>query len=210
MDAIGTIPYKGVKINIYQDEDAESPDNWGNKDVFLVAFHRDFWVQRDGFGKEVCIQLATGEEKGERAKEIEKEYHWFGLEAYIHGGVSLALSYEGNFVDRQWDVSQLGLVFVSKKEARSRKKAKEIAESLIETWNNYLSGQVYGYMIETGEGEQGGCWGFYGDWEKSGLLEEAKGEVDEIIREKTEKHVKKIKAMIRQGVSLEKREPLAI
>jgi hypothetical protein len=32
----------------------------------------------------------------------------------------LALSHEGNFPDRQWDVSRLGLVFAAKKEARAQ------------------------------------------------------------------------------------------
>jgi len=77
--------------------------------------------------------------------------------------VVLALSHEGNFPDRQWDVSQLGAVLISKKEARSRKKAKELVQALIETWNQYLSGDIWGYIIEDKNGEVvGSCWGFYG------------------------------------------------
>ena len=53
---------------------------------------------------------------GHYVKELEKKYHIFGLEAYIHSGVVLALSSECNFSDRQWDVLQLGAVFVARKE----------------------------------------------------------------------------------------------
>ena len=209
-EKIKTIPYKGAKINIYQDNVVDGPDSWEDEGLFLVGFHRDFCVQRNGFDEDVCRELITGEIESEEAREIAKKYYYFGLEAYIHSGVVLALSYEGNFPDRRWDVSQLGLVFVSKKETKSRKRAKELAEGLIKDWNDYLSGNVYGYMIETSEGERGGCWGFYGDWETSGLLEEARREADEAIRERKNRHFKKLKAMIRQGVSLEKREPLII
>ena len=31
----------GCTVTLYTDPDAESPDGWGNEDVFLVAFHRD-------------------------------------------------------------------------------------------------------------------------------------------------------------------------
>jgi len=111
-------------------------------------------------------------EPDEEAKRYIKEYHIFGLEAYIHSGVVLALSHEGNFCDRQWDVSQLGLVFVSKKEARTRDKARTLALGLIETWNDYLSGNVYGYVIEDAQGTHfDSCLGYSGDYEKYCLVE---------------------------------------
>ena len=68
------------------------------------------------------------ETETERLGELNKKYFYFGLEAYIHSGVVLALSHEGNFPDRQWDVSQLGLVFVAKTEAKTREKARKLAE----------------------------------------------------------------------------------
>ena len=99
-----------------------------------------------------------------------KDYHIFGLEAYIHSGVVLALSREGNFPDRQWDVSQLGLVFVSKKEWKTRAKAREAALGLIEYWNSCLSGEVYGFVIEDSEGGTlDSCWGFFGDYDENCL-----------------------------------------
>jgi hypothetical protein len=34
---------------------------------------------------------------------------------------------------------------------------------MVETWNQYLSGDVYGFIIEDGEGtDVDSCWGFYG------------------------------------------------
>lgn len=196
METLAKIPYKGYNINVYQDNDTESPDNFGDESVFLVAFHRDFTVDRKGFDRDTCVEFS---ENGS------KEYHVFGLEAYIHSGVSLALSQEGKFPDRQWDVSQLGLVFVSKKETRYKTKAGKIAQNLIELWNDYLSGNVYGYMVEKDDNEFGGVWGFYGDYETSGLIDNAKVDIDREIKNRVKKHTQKLKAMIINHVPLEKR-----
>ncbi len=125
-----------------------------------------------GISKELAQHIANGGkyEDGsinEEAKEYLKRYYIFGLEAYIHSGVRLALSNEGNFCDRQWDVSQLGLVFVSKEEWKTRAKAREAALGLISTWNEYLDGNVYGIVKEEYDANktpmtQDSCWGFYG------------------------------------------------
>lgn len=148
--------YKGLKIKIRREEDPRSPSEDGDNDVFLVANHRSFYVPEPG-AKRVP----------DSAKEVVDTYkksHWvFQLEAYIHSGVRLALSGEGNFPDRQWDVSQLGYVFVAKSEKRLRKSARKVAVSLVETWNQYLSGDIWGFIIEDENGETlESCWGFYG------------------------------------------------
>ena len=197
-DRVEQEEYQGYKINIYQDDCTESPEDWGDDNLFLVGYHRDFYVDNHKkITKELARTIANNGidedgETSETAKDYMKKYHIFGLEAYIHSGVSLALSHEGNFPDRQWDVSQLGLVFVSKKEWRLRASARKAALGLIETWNDYLSGAVYGYLIENPDGEEsGGCWGFWGyDYEKSGLMEAAKGEIEE---EEVENDVQKTK-----------------
>ncbi len=144
------IEYRGKLISISQDTDAQSPQEYGDSGLFLVANHRQFYVPEPG---EKRIPSDPDELVSRYAKT-----HWvFPLEAYIHSGVSLALSREGNFPDRQWDVSQLGFVFASKKIWRLSKKARSAALSLIKTWNQYLSGDVWGY--EVGEDS---CWGLYG------------------------------------------------
>lgn len=173
--------YKGLSIRIEPDQDAESPDQWGNTDMFLVGFHREFAVNRDGFGLEVARAVfdsdyADDESVADRAKKIKKEYHVFPLEAYIHSGVSLSIGGEGKFPDRQWDVSQLGAVFVEKKQWRKVESARKAARSLIETWNQYLSGDVWGYVVEDQDGESlDSCWGFYG---RDEAIEAAKESAD--------------------------------
>lgn len=195
-----TINYRGVEIEIEQDQYAESPDAWGNEDCFLVGYHRDFWVERkDIISKDVAVDIFRGE-KNWGTEQVTKKYWCFGLEAYIHSGVVLALSNCGDFPDRRWDVSQLGLVLIRKKECRLSKKARKIAEGLIETWNMYLSGDVWGYNIEQ-FGDS--CWGYYG---YDICLEEAKSIVDWHLEENRKKRIATLKQLIKSKVPLEYRQ----
>ena len=52
MEAVKKISYKGMTIEIYHDENAESPDDCGNEDCFIIYSHRSFSVQVDGFDDE--------------------------------------------------------------------------------------------------------------------------------------------------------------
>ena len=168
--------YKNVVIKIYRDDDSQSPEEWQDENLFLVAYHRDFTVDKKiSQGLAQCITNNGKYEDdsiNDEARQYIKDYYIFGLEAYIHSGISLSLSREGNFPDRNWDVSQLGVVLVSKEEAKTRKEAQKLAKGLIKTWNEYLSGNVYGYVIEDKDGEHlDSCWGFYGDYEENALKE---------------------------------------
>lgn len=138
-----------LTVRIERDSDAESPDRWGNEDLFLIATHREFYVKRDG---------APG-----RLSEHKADYHILPLFAYIHSGVTLSLGRGGQFSD-VWDSCQVGVVLVKKRQGfRNIRKA---AQSLVDKWNMYLSGDVWGYVIEDADDTDGddldSCWGFYG------------------------------------------------
>lgn len=209
MEKVHEEVYRGFTIEVYPDDMDDSPNNWGEDGLFLVALHRDFNVEREGFPKELCQSICRGGKyedgsKDHSAIETMKKYHCFNLEAYIHSGVRLALENKGHFPDRQWDVSVLGIVFVSKEEARTRGRAQKRALGLIKTWNDYLSGNVYGYSVEG----VFSCWGYYGDFETSGLLESAKREIDAHIDSETKRHCAKRKAQILARTPLYARKSL--
>ena len=170
----------GLTIKIYQDDNCyDTPNDWGDDSLFLVGYHRDFTVERDAVVTQgQCRAIFTrdpDEDEQAVAKELRRKYHIYGLEAYIHSGVRLALSHEGNFPDRQWDVSQLGAVFVSRKEWKSAAKARKAALGLIETWNDALSCNIYGFVVEDERGNNlESCWGSYGDYQTSGILDQAR------------------------------------
>lgn len=83
----------------------------------------------------------------------------------------------------------------------------ENAEQLASTADLYASwafGDCYGYTIDHKNGELlGSCWGFYGsDHEKSGLLENAKSEIDGYLICEQKRKNEQIKAWIRNRVPL--------
>ena len=124
-EAIETIKYKGFDIKIYQDEfNDDSPDEWGDENVFLVNYHRDFNVEKNDIITEEDLASWYNEEKIEQTKE----YHIFLLSSLVHSGVWLSLEYNFACDSGGWDTSHIGAVLVSKKETRYKKKAFEIAK----------------------------------------------------------------------------------
>ena len=61
------------------------------------------------------------------------------------------LSLENNFQcdPGGWDTSHVGIVLVSKLEAKKVEEALKLAQGLIEYWNKYLQGDVYCVVKET-------------------------------------------------------------
>ena len=187
----------GLKIRVSQDENPDGPDAWGDNNLFLVGYHRDFTVEgpktKAGYhiiNKREAADIITGKADPEDTgvQDILAKYHVFALSAYIHSGVKL---YLGDIVcapfdtpssqgGRGWDTSLLGAVLVAREEARTLKDAQNMAEGLVSTWNDYLSGNVYGFTIEDAQGQHiDSCWGFYGEYDKDGgALLEARAIVD--------------------------------
>jgi hypothetical protein len=177
MEAVLTKRIGKYKIEVVQDEMADSPDCWGNEDAFVVYDHRQFYVKREGFDpKEIFEHI-------EKTGRFFYDGHFiFPLYAYIHSGVALSVG-DHNFPDARWDVSSTGFVLVKRQKGWTwaRKKAFKVAESITEEWNQYLSGDVYGYKVtdtETDE-EVESCWGFYGEPET--CMTEATGITEAII-----------------------------
>lgn len=181
MNVAERIYYNGYWINIYYNDNAESPQEWGDGSLFLVHYHRQFWVDEKTFVTKEEIQDWYNN-KG----DLEERYWIWPVSAYIHGGVALSMGSGRHFPDYDWDVSHVGAVLASKKEFDNEEDAHKACESLIEVWNLYLSGEVYGYYITDSEDEDVGygCSGYYGDYESSGLLNNAKSEIDNEIEER--------------------------
>jgi len=162
---------KGGNILKYltPDTSAESPNTWGNEEMFLVYYHRDFWVERKEFPKEYLARIYRD--------TLELDSHWiFSVSAYIHyihSGVVLSLAGSFSYLPRNWDTSNVGAIFVEKKSFPKREEAYKAAEDLITTWNQYLSGDVYCCVSENlATGEYDIVGGFYGlEFAKESLKE---------------------------------------
>lgn len=211
------IEYRGCQIAIIQDEDAESPDDWDSEDSFLVHFHRSFHIAKADILSENDLCDIYQNAKTEKTKELKHDYWIFPVSAYIHSGVSLSLCDSFACDTGGWDTSHVGAIFIRKKAEkkwRLSKNARQYAEGLLESWNNYLSGEVYLFKIacEKDDSIFESCGGFNGSLhgQKNGedpyIVQEAKSSVDCMLDRKRKEHIKYLKEMIRNRVGLQYRE----
>jgi hypothetical protein len=93
---------------------------------------------------------------------------------YDHSGITIST---GSF-SCQWDSGQVGFIFVSKhkvqKEGIDETKVEDYLNGEVETYDQYIRGDVFGYKVykvstcdlgHEHEEELDSCWGFYGDEE---------------------------------------------
>lgn len=171
-----------MRLRVVRDKNPESPNCWGGEGMFLVYDHRQFNVVREGFATsdvfkhlEAKNHVDSGELSGqvlqewkdelEMQEDFSKDYFIFQVNAYIHSGVSLSL---GGFGEgSSFDTSTTGYILVDRSEVQTSgewydkyhkgKTADEVAidmaVGLIDVWNTYLNGDVFGFILERPEHE---------------------------------------------------------
>lgn len=160
-------------------EDSKQYKEWKNfKDGFTEGIRKDMdvnaWLEDNTTMEDLWELFST-------------KYVYLPIYAYEHGGITIR---SGSFSD-PWDSGQLGFIYVSKekalKEFSQKKWSKKLEEKVIrildgeiETYDQYLTGDVHGYMIYRPEDEDceesvDSCWGFYGS---KYAMKEAKSLVD--------------------------------
>lgn len=197
-------------VKVVQDNNPMNPrTEWDNL-CTMVCFHRRYNLgdMNHGF---------TPESIREYLSENKKTVFWKPLYLYDHSGITIST---GPF-SCSWDSGQVGYIFVERDRflkafgfKKMTKKAKERLEALltgeVEDYDNFLTGEVYGYMVE--EEEDGNivesCWGFNG--EPKYALEEGISVAKWQIKRDIKDHLKRLKVWIKNRVPLEKREPLII
>lgn len=212
---IETIEYKGYTIHIQADDNPYSPREWDNLGT-MVCWHRNYIlgdVQPRQEPIDYVIEQINQQQQRDNLYEnipaakimamFEKHNLVIPIMAYEHGGITIRAYDYGNFPDQQWDCGQLGFIFVSKDKIkeeygnsgkRNMEKARQLLLSEIKTYDDYLTGQVYGYIIEDEEGEHiDSCWGYYGEIDD--IVKEAKSiidyEIDEAKKKAWEKYIEK-------------------
>jgi hypothetical protein len=176
MVAIKTYTHGNKTLKIYQDENTDSPRTWDNLSKFICFHNRYDLGDKHNFKSDEYNSFA------EMAKDIEaKEDTAIMLPLYMldHSGITISLT---DFNDR-WDSGQIGFVIVTKEDIRKEYKvkrvtkkliedAKRIAENEVETYDQYLTGEIYGFKLFENDVETDSCWGFYGlDVKTNGMLD---------------------------------------
>lgn len=166
------------KLNIIQDENPLNPrtefDNLG----VMICTHKRYTL-----GDEHSFDFDNYNRWDEAEKALKNEYDAaiiVPLFLYDHSGITISTS---PFSCR-WDSGQIGFILVSKETARKEYNVKRITKKIlekikncikgeVETYNQYLTGDIYGFELIDNDGKViDSCWGFYGsDIETNGILD---------------------------------------
>lgn len=202
-------------LEIEQSDYADDPREWSNL-CTMICWHGRYnlgdkhdFDDIDEFFERLCYEVLH--------KDDEETYglHWQdmfkmlkesdlilikAINMYDHSGITVSTSSGYPYNDR-WDAGIVGFIYVTKKtifdecggitEENWKERADKYLEGEMETYDQYLRGDVYGYKLTKTamqqdkcphcgkvireyeeEIEEDSCWGFYGDCiEENGMLD---------------------------------------
>jgi hypothetical protein len=173
MDTVEEFEHNGYTVKIIQDEDAESPRDWDNA-CTMVCFHGRYQLGDKDHGYNES-DYNGWDELYDAIVRDHKPVAIFPLGLIDHSGISMYVGSGAHWCDPGgWDSGQVGFAFVSRAKgleewgkSKVTKHVRDMAEKClraeVETYDQYLRGDVYGYVVETPDGEQvDSCWGFFG------------------------------------------------
>ena len=184
MNVIKTLKHKGYTIKVVQDEEPQSPREFDNLGK-MVCFHKRYTLPNETSHKSTDYSGWNGLQN-----LIHDESPEVILPVYMYDHSGLTINTTG--FSCPWDSGQIGFIFASKQDVTKEfgevtsevvTKVKKVLEAEVKEYSDFLEGNVYGFVVESADGNQiDSCWGFIGDHEKSGLLEQAKDAVDSELR----------------------------
>jgi hypothetical protein len=179
--AIETFKQDGYKIKIYQDEDPMNPRENDNLCVMVCEHRRYELGDRTATETELEAVRRGGFELLERYLRMkEGAVCLVPLGLLDHSGLHMWTGGGSHWSDSAgWDSGTVGFAYITKqrmvelcgtadyKTADFAGTAQQWAEKQIdgevEEYDQYLRGDVYGYVIEGEDGEHvDSCWGFFG------------------------------------------------
>jgi len=177
MEAIETKTVGKYQIEIIPDETPESPREWDNLGT-MVCFHNRYCL---GDKHDYNHNDYSGWDEMERAI-IKNENVGVILPLYLYDHSGITMNTTG--FSCPWDSGQVGFIFISKEKMLKEYGGKRVGVKLkervrgylkneVETYDQYLCGDVYGYRITNNETDEevDACWGFYGSDECMGEAE---------------------------------------
>lgn len=162
MDAIHTENYKGYTIEICLDDNPVSPREWDNAGTIAC------WHSHYDLGDEQPKVSPS-----EWRESLPKDLIVLPVFLYDHSWITISTHGDRYPFNDQWDAGQVGYIYITKEKAIhewGKKKctasvieqAKKCLESEIDTYNDYLIGNVFGYRVLNGDGECiESCWDYY-------------------------------------------------
>jgi len=196
-DPVETIELEDLTVKIYQDDFPESPREWSNLG-HMICHHPRYNFGDEQFNPNT---VANSVKEFEQYLETERDaYIMLPLYIYDHSGVTMTARSEraSMYPDRQWDVSHVGYIYITAAKIKEEYSVKRISKQLrervteylmgeVDTYDKYLQGDVWGYVIEDSDGNDlDSCWGLF---EFEYAKKEAMGIAEGIINKRKEEAV---------------------
>ena len=183
--------YRDHTIKIIHDPDPESPRDYDNLGT-MNCWHRRYNLgdkHDHGDPRELLIDLCdlayeTDLSMNALFARAEKRAVILPLYLYDHSGITMNTT----GFHCPWDSGQVGYIYVTLEEIRKEHSVTRVSKNLrakvadylrqeVQTFDHYLTGNCYGFVVEKDQGEVASCWGFLGDYDGS-CLAEAKASVN--------------------------------
>lgn len=214
---IETIDYKGYEIQIVPDEDPEDPRQWDNLGT-MVCFHKRYQLgDKHDYNPD---DYNDWDEVEQAIIKREDPLVILPLYLYDHSGLRIKIgSFRGLLPQghAEWDSGQVGFIFVprekfeqefngnkiepgqrqlnailTKQETEEQiRKATAILEAEVDTYDKYLSGEVYGFRVvkpckcnNWGNGHKNEIESCYGYYDIQDAISEAKAIIDRLTKAK--------------------------
>ncbi len=162
MQSIRELVHANRTIKVYLDPDPLNPrKEWDNATIMV------HWHRRYDLGDKRVEPCTAEELKEEYAERGDPVLAIQPLYLYDHSGLSVST---GAF-SCSFDSGQVGWVFVTKSksvemgfEGYTPDKLEEVIKGEVKSYDDYLTGQVYGYEVLGKDGDHiDSCWGYVGD-----------------------------------------------
>lgn len=162
-----------MNIRIEQDDCPESPREWDNLGKMVCMHGRYDLGDKHSYRED---QFSGWDELRKELEQEEGAAVILPLFLFDHSGITMSCSSSRfRMADSAgWDWGQVGFIYATKevilkefsKKRLSKKlleKVEEILVNEVKTYDQYLTGDVWGYIIEDDDGEHiDSCWGFFG------------------------------------------------
>jgi hypothetical protein len=167
--------HAGRKVTISVDPEPSSPRDWDNLGT-MVTWHRRYElgdVRWTDYGAQIEGRQLTDPNVALRYLRLIHGAEIVMLGLIDHSGISMYVGGGPAVGDSQgWDSGTVGFIYVTRETIvrehgadtpESRENARACLVSEVETYDQYLRGDVYGYTVEDEAGNVlDSCWGFYG------------------------------------------------
>ena len=156
----------GVVIKVYQDTDAQSPNDYDGDSCFLWADDSELClIERKG-------GLSTGRIKSVSRGDLMRDEDDDCSTPTEYAIFPVGIGYRGDCLNRLGsDISgdadaierNTAFILVRRDDFPPGRDLRAAARACFDEWNTYLAGDAYGYVIEDAEGgELGSLWCLYG------------------------------------------------